>query len=63
MPSAMDVTSAPQLSAMAAKGDAVNLTLLRKALNNDASTMGQLLQGLPQPPQKEGAGTVLDVQA
>jgi hypothetical protein len=60
----MDVTAASSLTAMAATADdAVDTTLLRKALDVQTQSMAQLLQTLPSPPQAEGKGTLVDAQA
>jgi hypothetical protein len=60
----MDVTSASSLNAMALKANnAVDATLLKKALDVQASSAMQLLQTIPTPPQAEGKGIIVDAQA
>lgn len=64
MARSMDVTASASLSAMAANAnDAVTTTMLKKAIDVQASSMAQLLQTLPTPPQAEGKGTVVDAHA
>lgn len=59
----MDVTTTSRLSAMAASvdgSDDVRTLMLKKALDQQSSSVAQLLQALP---QKDGAGNLVDVQA
>jgi hypothetical protein len=60
----MDVTASSSLAAQAVRADdAVDTTLLKKALDVQASSMTQLLQTLPTPPQAEGKGNLVDAHA
>ena len=60
----MDVTAASSLSAMATTADdAVDTTLLKKALDVQSQSMAQLLQTLPSPPQIDGKGATVNTYA
>ena len=60
----VDVTASSSLSAMAATADdAVDTTMLKKALDIQSTSMAQLLQTLPTPPQADGKGAVVNAYA
>lgn len=62
----MDVTTAASLSSQVAQmkiGDAVGITVLKKAIDLQAQGALQLLEAIPQPSNPPHLGNTIDVKA